>query len=95
MFVETNYTLLSDEGITDISPSHVDEEQLRLKALHNLAIQNAMQHADRHRLKCDQTVKIPTYKVGSKVLPQNANVKPHQCAKLQPKVTSILYRRRP
>jgi hypothetical protein len=85
MFVETDFTLLSDENITDISPSHLDEVRLRLKVLQNLAIQNATQNAERHRLKYNETAKIPTYKVGDKVLLQNSNVKPHQCAKLQPK----------
>jgi hypothetical protein len=85
MFVETDFTLLSDENITDISPSHLDEVRLRHKALQNSAIQNAMQNAERYRLKYNETAKIPTYKAGDKVLLQNSNVKPHQCAKLQPK----------
>jgi O-acetyl-ADP-ribose deacetylase (regulator of RNase III) len=83
MFVETDFSLLSDENIADIAPSHLNEVRLRLKVLQTLAIQNATQNAERHRLKYNQKAKIPTYKVGDKVLLEISNVKPHQCAKLQ------------
>jgi hypothetical protein len=80
---ETDFSLLSNENIADIAPLHLNEVRSRLKVLQTLAIQNATQNAERHRLKYNQKAKIPTYKVGDKVLLEISNVKPHQCSKLQ------------
>jgi hypothetical protein len=51
MFVETDFSLLSDANITDIVPSHLDEVRLRLKVLQGLAIQNATENSERHITK--------------------------------------------
>jgi hypothetical protein len=82
MFVETDLSLLSNENIKEITPAHLQEVRLRLKVLHTLAIQNAEQNAERQRQKYNAKTKIPTCKVGDKVLLYNSAVKPHQCAKL-------------
>jgi O-acetyl-ADP-ribose deacetylase (regulator of RNase III)/transposase InsO family protein len=83
MFVETDFSLLSDANIADIVPSHLDEVRLRLKVLQGLALQNASENSERHRLKYNQNATIPDYKLGNKVLLRVMATKPHQCAKLQ------------
>jgi hypothetical protein len=83
MFVETDFSLLSAANIADIVPSHLDEVRLGLKVLQGLAIQNATENAQRHRLKYNQNATIPDYKLGNKVLLRIMATKPHQCAKLQ------------
>jgi hypothetical protein len=83
MFVETDFSLLSDENIKEITPAHLQEEHLGLKVLQTLAIQHAELNIESQRQKYNAKTKIPTYKICDKVLLYNSAVKPHQCAKLQ------------
>jgi hypothetical protein len=78
MFVETDFSLLSDANIADIVPSHLDEVRIRMKVLQGLAIENATENAERHRLKYNQNATIPDYKLGNKVLLRIWATKPHQ-----------------
>jgi hypothetical protein len=49
MLVETDFSLLSDENIKEITPAHLQEVRLRLKVLQTLAIQNGERNAERHQ----------------------------------------------
>jgi Tfp pilus assembly protein FimV len=75
MFVETDFSLLSDENIKEITPAHLQEVRLRLKVLQTLAIQNAEQNAERQRQEYNAKTKIPTDKVGDKICGQTASVR--------------------
>ena len=74
--------MLPESTIGDLDKNTAEVSQ-RLKVLHQVAIQNANESSDRCRERINKNAKLPSYKIGDKVLLYDNTLKKGQCQALK------------